>query len=89
MVERFKRILTIENAVQAQILDALLAERSIPHAMVSYRDSVYDGIYQMGKGWGHVEASAEHEADILAIYEEMSQSDDFDIDEESPSLETK
>jgi len=71
-MEELKRVVVLENAIQAQLLDSILSERNIPHVMVSYRDSAYDGIYQLRKGWGHVEAPGTHREEITAIYEDLS-----------------
>jgi hypothetical protein len=66
-MEPLEKITTLEYDVQAQLVDAILKERNIPHVMQSYHDSAYDGLYQMQKGWGHVEAPARFKEEILAI----------------------
>ena len=71
-MEEMKRAAVLENAVQAQLLDSILTERNIPHVMVSYRDSAYDGIYQLRRGWGHVEAPERYREEIAAILEDLS-----------------
>jgi len=71
-MEELKRVVVLENTIQAQLLDSILTERNIPHVMVSYRDSAYDGIYQLRKGWGHVEAPERYREEIAAIYEDLS-----------------
>ena len=73
-MEEFKRILVLRNVVEAGLLGSLLTERGIPHVMVSYRDSAYDGIYQISKGWGHVEAPEEYRERITAIHDDLSSS---------------
>ena len=65
---KFKKILVLDNEVEARLLDAVLEEQQIPHLMRSYHDRAYDGLWQQQKGWGHVEASEEHKEQILAIY---------------------
>ncbi len=67
-MDDFKKILVLENPFEAQLLDSVLTERHIPHRMRSYHDTAYDGIYQIQKGWGVVEAPAEYEDEITAIY---------------------
>ncbi len=71
-MENLKRVAVLENGIQAQLLDSILAERNIPHVMVSYRDSAYDGIYQVRRGWGHVEAPERYREEIAAIHEDLS-----------------
>lgn len=72
-MEELKRILVLDNVVEAELLDSILTERGIPHVMVSYRDSAYDGIYQLRKGWGHVEAPERYREQTIAISEDLSQ----------------
>ena len=80
-MQEFKRILVLENAIEAQLLHSILTERSIPHVMVSYRDSAYDGIYQLRRGWGHVGAPERYREDIAAIHEDLSQAQPISTDE--------
>ena len=80
-MQEFKRILVLENAIEAQLLDSVLTEKGIPHVMVSYRDSAYDGIYQLRRGWGHVEAPERYREDIAAIRRDLSQAQPTSTDE--------
>ena len=66
------KILVLDNEVQAQLLDSVLTERSIPHIMCSYYDSAYDGLFQRGKGWGHVEAPEKYRKEILDLFTELT-----------------
>lgn len=68
---KFKKILVLNNEVEARLLDAVLEEQQIPHLMRSYHDRAYDGLWQQQQGWGHVEASEHYEDQILAIYEDL------------------
>jgi hypothetical protein len=68
---RGRKILVLKNEAEAQLLDAILSERDIPHFMKSYHDSAYDGIWQNQLGWGHVEAPAEYQDEIEAIYADL------------------
>jgi hypothetical protein len=73
-MQESKRILVLQDVIEAGLLDSLLTERGIPHVMVSYRDSAYDGIYQVSRGWGHVEAPEEYRDHIMAIHDDLSSS---------------
>ena len=42
-------------------------KRGVPHAIQSYYDSAYDGLFQVSRGWGHVEAPEECQEEIAAI----------------------
>jgi hypothetical protein len=70
-MDEFKKIAVLENMVEAQVLDSMLSEQEIPHLMRTYHDSAYDGVFQMSKGWGHVEALEEHSEEILAILQDL------------------
>jgi hypothetical protein len=70
-VEKFKKILVLNNEVEARHLDAVLDEQQIPHLMRSYHDRAYDGLWQQQQGWGHVEAPEDYEEQILSIYEDL------------------
>ena len=61
----------LENSVEANLLDALLMEENIPHYIRSYGDLAYDGIYQLQKGWGCVEAPEEYRERIRTVLEEL------------------
>ena len=69
----YKKIMVLENEVQAQLLDSVLTERDIPHIMRSYYDRAYDGLFQFRKGWGHIEAPKEFETEILNVLAELSE----------------
>jgi hypothetical protein len=64
---RIGRVLTLRNEVEAGIMKAALEGRGIPHAIRTFHDSAYDGLYQMQRGWGVIEADEEHRAAIEEI----------------------
>jgi len=66
-----ERIVSLDNEVQAGLVDAVLSDRDIPHLMQSYHDSAYDGIFQIQKGWGVVLAPPGFRAEILAVIEDV------------------
>jgi hypothetical protein len=68
---KFKRILVLNNEVEARLLDAVLNEQEIPHLMRSYHDRAYDGLWQQQQGWGHVEAPDTYKEQILSIYADL------------------
>lgn len=73
--EEFKKILVLENEIEAQLLDSILDERGIPHRIKSYHDSAYDGIYQAQKGWGIVLAPLDYKEEIVMIYDDLPLAD--------------
>ncbi len=72
-MRQIKKILVLENEIEAGLLDAELSRCGIPHIMKSYYDSAMDGLYQTYSGWGHVEAESRFEKQIVEIYREMIQ----------------
>lgn len=67
-------ILILKNEIEAQVMDELLTEQNIPHYMRSYHDLVYDGLFQLQKGWGHIEAPEEFRHRIHFIYDVLKKS---------------
>ena len=85
MTGRFEKIATIRNEIEALCLRGELEERGVPHAIQSCYDSAYDGLFQVSRGWGHVEAPVERTDEILdildAIREQSAQQND-EVDEQ-------
>ena len=67
----YVKVTVLDNEIEAQLLDSILEERDIPHLMVSYHDTAYDGLFQTQKGWGHVSAPALFKQEILEILDEV------------------
>lgn len=67
MNEEYKRVATLENEIEARLLDSVLNERNIPHLIISYYDTAYDGLYQTQKGWGYISAPAAYLEKIREI----------------------
>jgi len=61
----------LENGIEAQLLESVLQERSIPYLMKSYHDAAYDGLFQTQKGWGAVYSPARYKEEILAILQDL------------------
>lgn len=70
------KILVLNNEIEAKLLSEILNDKNIPHLIRSYHDSVYDGLWQVQSGWGHIEAPQEYKEEILKIYNEMSENQD-------------
>jgi hypothetical protein len=66
-MDRLEKIAALDSEVQAELVDAILSDRGIPHIMRTYHDSVYDGIFQTSMGWGHIEAPQSFRDEILAV----------------------
>jgi hypothetical protein len=83
-MDEYKKIVVLENEIEAQLMDSILIEHNIPHRMRSYHDSAYDGIFQAQKGWGHVEAPLRYKEEILAIHADLPVKDQKEEVETNP-----
>ena len=72
-MDKTVKILAIQNEIEALLLDDILNERGIPHIMKSYRDIVYDGLWQTDTSWGHIEAPEKYRDEILEIFNSIKQ----------------
>jgi hypothetical protein len=70
-MDEYKKMVVLDNEIEAQLMDSILTERNIPHRMKSYHDSAYDGIFQAQKGWGHIEAPLRYKEEIIAIHADL------------------
>lgn len=71
-MDRNIKIVVLKNEIEANIMGTILKERNIPHILISYYDSAYDGIFQLQKGWGHIEAPQEYKSKILSLYQDIT-----------------
>jgi len=62
------KILDIKNEVEATKFTSILDENGIPYNLRSYRDSAYDGIFQVQKGWGIIQSKEEYKDKIIELY---------------------
>jgi hypothetical protein len=74
-MEKTEKILTLDNQIQAKLLEEILTEKGIPFILRSYHDSAYDGLWQVQSGWGHIEAPAEYREEIVTIYHKIKEND--------------
>ena len=83
-MDAVEKIVVLDTEVQAELVDMALTKLDIPHLMQSYYDSAYDGLFQGGRGWGHVEAPASHRDEILAIVAELKKQPPSTPEESQP-----
>lgn len=69
--EPFVDVTILENIVEAQLLESILAAENIPHRIRSYYDTAYDGLFQFQMGWGQISAPLVHKQKILEILKEI------------------
>lgn len=77
------KIAVLENELEARLVEQILTEYSIPHAIRSYHDYAYDGIFQFQKGWGYVLAAEEYRDEIIRIINELRSGNLLDSKEDS------
>jgi hypothetical protein len=70
-MEDFIKVVTLENDHEANLLDAILNEKNIPHHIESYYDTAFDGLYQTQKGWGRLSAPKSYQKEIKEIILEL------------------
>ena len=68
-MEAYIKTVTLENMLEAQLMESILNEKNIPYRVRSFHDTAYDGLFQLQKGWGEIYAPAELKAEILEILE--------------------
>jgi hypothetical protein len=77
----------LENEVEADLLDKCLDERDVPHAMITYRDTAFNGLFQATRGWGHVEAPEASRQAVFEILKDLrggaAQAESDDVHDES------
>ena len=85
-MEDYIKTAILENENEAQLLDSILTEREIPHLMISYYDTAFDGLYQAQKGWGRVNAPASYKEEILEIISDLRKTADHLGDSQEEEL---
>jgi len=70
-MEEFIKVVTLENNHEADLMDAILNEKNIPHHIESYYDTAFDGLYQTQKGWGRLSAPKSYYKEIMEIISEL------------------
>ena len=75
MSDKYVKVTILENEIEARLLDSVLDERNIPHMIISYHDTAYDGLYQTQKGWGYVKAPVTYHNEISEILSHMKKED--------------
>ena len=72
----YKKIVILDDEVEASLMEDILKDRGIPFKMRSYEDLAFDGVYQLYRGWGHIESTEEYREVIVEIYQDINQTED-------------
>jgi hypothetical protein len=88
-MENYVKAAILENEFEAQLLDSILTERDIPHSVISYHDTAYNGLYQTQLGWGYVTAPETYKDEIEETLADLrakaSCADDLAIEQDCDS----
>jgi len=71
-MEKFIKIASLRDEIQARLVDAELSSREIPHIIRSYHETAFDGLFQGQLGWGHVEGPEDMKDLIKQIVYDLS-----------------
>jgi hypothetical protein len=71
IMEDYIKVATLNNEIEARLLESILDERDIPYRLRSYHDTAYDGLFQTQKGWGTISAPASCKDEITEILSDM------------------
>jgi len=78
----YKKIVILDNEIEASIMEDVLKDRDIPFVIQSYHVPGYDGVFQFHMGWGHVESEEKYREEILEIYNDIKKKSNI-IDEDN------
>ena len=59
--------LTLDNQVEASLLDMLLLQDGVPHLLRSFQDRAYGRLWQFQNGWGYVETPARYASGVRVL----------------------
>jgi hypothetical protein len=67
----WKKLITLDNRFQADLLTDALDKEEIPFLLREYRDTAYDGLFIGQKGWGTVMVDEVSLASAQAVVEDL------------------
>lgn len=70
-MDEFETIATLQSDVEASLLEGRLVSLGIDALFNTYYDSAYDGLFQMQKGWGCVQARHKDAERVIAELEAL------------------
>ncbi|HON08365.1 MAG TPA: hypothetical protein PLW02_09745 [Verrucomicrobiota bacterium] len=77
-LNEFVTIAQVSDEISAGYLKSILSQRNIPHLIISYYDSAFDGLFQLYKGWGCIRAPIKYKDEILSILNDIKSEQDKD-----------
>ena len=73
-MKKYDARIPLSNNIEADLLSKMLEEKNIPHVVISYHDTAYDGLFQLQQGWGHIETPEERGEEVMSIYNDLKNS---------------
>lgn len=67
----WKKLITLDNRFQADLLTDALEKAEIPFLVREYKDTAYDGLFVTQKGWGTVMVEETSMEEAKAITREL------------------
>ena len=67
----YVKVCTLDNIIEAQIIEDILMEQQVPYFVRSYHDSAYQGLFQLHKGWGELYSIEEFKNKIIEVIKEI------------------
>lgn len=67
----WKKLITLDNRFQADLLTDALGKAAIPFLVREYKDTAYDGLFVTQKGWGTVMVEETSMEEAKAITQEL------------------
>ncbi|MDP1620861.1 MAG: hypothetical protein Q8M08_00840 [Bacteroidales bacterium] len=71
-MERYVKILVLNNEYEARLLEEVLKDRQIPHGIITSDDTALGGIMEMEFGWGYVKAPENYREEIMGVFQEIT-----------------
>ena len=68
---KWKKLITLDNRFQADLLTDALGKAEIPFLVREYRDTAYDGLFVTQRGWGAVMVEESQWEEAKVILEEL------------------
>jgi hypothetical protein len=76
--------LSLDNQVEASLLDLMLVQDGVPHMVRSYQDRAYGRLWQFQQGWGYVETPARYASGVRVLLD-LIRSNKFTPEEQDPA----
>ena len=64
----------IQDKFEADIFANILAVEGIPYSVIGNESLVYDGLFKMTMGWGHIEIPEEYKEKALELHKKYQES---------------